>query len=183
MDNKPFQDLRRLAILFGMLAALLMIVLVIMLLDEPESASAPSSTIRPLFDDPRLSVTIGYNPATRVVPAPGTTETPYPLAETIDAIFEETRGVQNCLVAADRERYGQIVAECRVERGYNVVEMAELLRLLGDHWYDPDRYWWSNGPPVPVDMVLVLDDGQHRTLYEWDHTTSAWTLTPIRTEN
>lgn len=143
------------------LTALMIVLITAIMAFEPAYTQAEGLTVTPMFDDPRLSITIAY-------PNWGhPTELPYDmLPVTLEREFTQTQGVQECHLFLSA--MVTIMGSCTVDDGLNSVAMAELLRLLADRQVLHE-----------VTLDLVLSDAQTSTRYVWGFWTVGWQIEPL----
>ncbi|MBN1679036.1 MAG: hypothetical protein JW966_02005 [Anaerolineae bacterium] len=154
----------------GGLAVVLLIGLALIVLASADIAQAPDSatdTLGPLFLDPRLSITLAYPYRGENGMVSATIAPDDYMPDDIKSDFEATQGVQTCEVAyVTPGTIGHVQADCRVDDGYNVIGMAELLRLLANRYY------------FGIRLDLTLSDSTTRTVYLWDTDGQTWAVTP-----
>lgn len=153
-----------LAGILGLTAILIGVIIATITTDVGESASV-LGTISPAFDDPRLSITLAYPFRGPDGFLSATAQSMENLPQALQNDFIQTRGVQDCTLYLSS--ITTIIGSCTVDEGLNTVEMAELLRLLGERQY------------YNFTIDLRLDDGITSTGYKWSFWVDGWEIAPL----
>jgi hypothetical protein len=150
--------------ILGLTAILLGMIIALITTDLGASAFA-LATISPAFDDPRLSITLAYPFRGPDGFLNATAQSMEYFPQALQKDYIQTRGVQDCTLYLSSMT--TIIGSCTVDEGLNTVEMAELLRLLGERQY------------YNFTINLRLDDGITSTRYEWGFWRGGWEIAPL----